>query len=237
MELPEAILMDLDNTILAFDTAVVASFQVACHRMSLEEKEFDEDTLLQAVMACRDQFWSDSERNHWGRHNTRAASVIIVSNTFRLLNVGDPRKVGHFVDLQLEYLDNTIAPFPGAIEMLEQLKNRGIPLALLTNGGSDVQRRKIDKFNLSQYFTQILIEGEISVGKPHPRVFRRALRRLEVSPSHAWMVGDQLETDVRPAQELGMTGIWLDWEDRGLPTDGCVIPHRIINGLNELLDE
>lgn len=235
MELPEAILMDLDNTILAFDQAVVASFQVACHRISLDEKEFEEATLLQTVMACREQFWSDSERNHWGRHNTRAASVIIVSNTFRLLKVSDPGKIGHFVDLQLDYLDNSIAPFPGAIETLEQLKEMGIPLALLTNGGSDVQRRKINKFNLGQYFTQILIEGEISVGKPHPRVFRRALRRLGVSPSHVWMVGDQLETDVWPAQELGMTGIWLDWENKGLPIGGSIIPHRIIKGLNELL--
>lgn len=45
------------------------------------------------------------------------------------------------------------------------------------------------------------------VGKPAPTMFTEALRALGVAPHEAAMVGDDLDTDVRAAQVLGITGV------------------------------
>ncbi len=47
------------------------------------------------------------------------------------------------------------------------------------------------------------------VGKPMPSIFRAALARLGVSPEEAAMIGDNLASDVRGAQAVGLRTIWL----------------------------
>jgi len=49
------------------------------------------------------------------------------------------------------------------------------------------------------------------------------------------MVGDRLETDVRPAQKVGIYAIWVDWRGEGLPGSSAIQPDRIIRRLSELL--
>jgi HAD superfamily hydrolase (TIGR01458 family) len=45
------------------------------------------------------------------------------------------------------------------------------------------------------------------MGKPSPAFFRAGLDRLGVAPGEAAMVGDDLDSDVLPAMDLGMEGI------------------------------
>jgi ribonucleotide monophosphatase NagD (HAD superfamily) len=42
------------------------------------------------------------------------------------------------------------------------------------------------------------------VGKPSPEIFAAACARLRADPQEAMMVGDDLESDLRPAARLGM---------------------------------
>jgi HAD superfamily hydrolase (TIGR01450 family) len=44
----------------------------------------------------------------------------------------------------------------------------------------------------------------VMIGKPSPRMFRLALRRAHEKPSKAFMVGDQLETDLQGAKRAGI---------------------------------
>lgn len=44
----------------------------------------------------------------------------------------------------------------------------------------------------------------VMIGKPSPRIFRSALRRAREKPSHAAMVGDQIETDIIGARKAGV---------------------------------
>ena len=62
--------------------------------------------------------------------------------------------------------DEAVRPFPGAIDTLRRLKEAGIRLGLITNGGTEMQRGKIERFDLGGFFEHIQIEGELGVGKP-----------------------------------------------------------------------
>ncbi len=130
-----------------------------------------------------------------------------------------------------------MALFPGVVVTLEALRARGVPMALVTNGDASHQRRKIDQHGLEKFFDVLVIEGEMGVGKPEEIVYRYALSKLKVKPEDAWMVGDNLEWDVAAPQRLGLRGVWVDAQGRGLPAGARVVPHRIIRTFPELLEE
>ncbi len=87
----------------------------------------------------------------------------------------------------------------------------------MTNGGSEGQRAKIERFALAAHFDYIGIEGEVGCGKPDRGAYDAALRSLGASPEDTWMVGDNLDWDVAGAQAAGIYGIWLDKDGTGLP--------------------
>jgi putative hydrolase of the HAD superfamily len=127
--------------------------------------------------------------------------------------------------------------YPEARTVLDALRARGVPLALVTNGDALQQRDKITRHDLARYFDAILIEGEFGCGKPEERVYREVLQQLGVAPEGVCMVGDNLEWDVLAPQRLGLAGIWIDREGTGLPpAHADARPHRIIRSLSELLE-
>ena len=108
-------------------------------------------------------------------------------------------------------------------------------MALVTNGESKTRRYKIKRFNLEKYFESILIEGELGFGKPDPRVYKLALSNLHLSAENVWMVGDNLEWDVKGPKQLGIYSIWFDYKRSGLPLNSSIRPDRIITEITELL--
>jgi len=126
--------------------------------------------------------------------------------------------------------------FPEAVATLEWLRERGVPLGLVTNGDARMQRDKIARHGLEGFFGVMVIEGEFGCGKPDARVFRHALEALRVAPRGAWMVGDRLDWDVEGPQKVGLGGVWIDRARTGLPADSACRPDRIIHTLSELRD-
>ena len=126
-------------------------------------------------------------------------------------------------------------PFPGAIDTLKHFRRNNIPLALVTNGAAEIQRRKIRRFDLEPLFDFIVIESEFGFGKPDERVFQHALNQLGVDKKDAWMIGDDLARDVAGAKQAGIPGIWVDWQNKGLPASSVVQPDRIIRSISELV--
>jgi putative hydrolase of the HAD superfamily len=127
-------------------------------------------------------------------------------------------------------------PLPGALAAVRGLRDRGVRLALLTNGEAGEQRRKIERFQLAPLFECVLVEGEFGVGKPEEAVYRHALAALDATPADAWMVGDNLEWEVVVPQRLGMYAVWVDHAGRGLPPDSLVRPDRTVRSISELLE-
>ena len=68
------------------------------------------------------------------------------------------------------------------------------------------------------------------VGKPSPAFFHAALAEIGVEPADAVMVGDDIDSDVRGAQALGLTGVLVktgkfrasDLEGQGIPPDHVI---------------
>jgi len=106
-------------------------------------------------------------------------------------------------------------PFPGLAEMLRLLKERGIKLAIITNGGHAFQMNTIKALGIEAFFSAILTSEKEGIRKPDPQIFQRAMERLGVGPAETVFVGDHPEVDIMGARQAGLKAVWkrdLFWE-------------------------
>jgi putative hydrolase of the HAD superfamily len=160
----------------------------------------------------------------------------IVKIVFENLKLKDENLSNSLADNFSKYRVELICLFPNSIKTLTELKTKGIKLGLITNGTSEEQRAKIDRFKLAVFFDTILIEHEVGFGKPDLRIFNKALEQLKAEAKETWMIGDNLVWDVAAPQKLGIYSIWNDYQHKGLPVDSVVIPDKVINDIAEVLD-
>ena len=114
---------------------------------------------------------------------------------------------------------------------LERL-GKSYQLALLSNGAPDLQREKIEGARVGQYFEQIVISGEVGIGKPDARIYHLVLSRFDVTAGEAMMIGDSLRSDVQGAQAVGMKAVWLNRSGR--TRDDTVVPDVEVSDLYQL---
>lgn len=239
-DLPPALLIDLDDTVLDDSGGMELAWMAACLEAAARLPALDAARLREAIEQTRTWYWADPERHREGRLDLLASRRLIIRRAIASFEVApaicDPL-AAELAELVQARRDAAICPLPGAIETLGALRERGVRLALITNGAGPAQRAKIERFALAPHFDAILIEGENPWGKPDERVYHAALQALGAAPAEAWMVGDNLEWEVAVPQRLGMRGIWLDRAGGGLPPGSAVRPDRTIRALAELLPE
>jgi putative hydrolase of the HAD superfamily len=233
--LPKAILLDLDDTILALSESADPCWQRVCERFAPRIEGLVPERLFAAIKESRIWFWGDPERHRRGRLNLGEARREIVAAALLQLDIDAPALANEIADTYASEREEALQPLPGAIEALHHFRRQGVRLALITNGNSEDQWRKIDRFELASLFDCIVVEGEFGAGKPHERVYVYVLDQLNVKAEEAWMIGDNLEWDVSAPQRLGIFGIWLDFAGQGLPETSPVCPDRIVRSLSELV--
>lgn len=121
------------------------------------------------------------------------------------------------------------------LKTLAQLKLLNYQLVLITNGDGQRQREKITRFNLTQYFDYILIEGELGFGKPEIQVYQKALDLCHINPQEACMIGDNYLWEVETPIRFGMQGIWVNRNNQKVISDQ-IKPSAIISNISELLN-
>jgi putative hydrolase of the HAD superfamily len=99
-------------------------------------------------------------------------------------------------------------PFPGVSQSLEELRRRGMRIAVVTNGKQAIQQGTIDALHLDHLLDAVLISEVEGVRKPDRRIFEQAVARLGFVPSACCHVGDHPDVDVRGALAAGLHAIW-----------------------------
>lgn len=239
----QPLFFDLDDTIIVYNGVSEQAWTEACDIYIDHFSGITSLQLLEAILAASSWFWSDDERFYKMMHNLIEARRHVVSKAFESLEkegVRMPtREIANTIaDYFTKRREELIYPFPGALETLRELKQRGTPLTMITNSNPIVQQRKIDKFQLDKYFDNIIISGAFGCDKPDPKIFQHALDFYKIdgdNASLATMIGDSLKSDIYGASQLGITTIWNDWRRAGLPENAPAKPDRIIHSIQEIL--
>jgi len=234
-ELPAVVLLDLDDTIVSFSVGKRNFWEDAYQRHAPATLSITLQAFAEAIASASTEYWSEPLRAHRGRLDLRKARHQVALLALKRLSIEAGPWAQALADCFTELKEAAVAPFPGAVAALEELRSRGVRLGLVTNGSSEFQRRKLRDHGLERFFETIVIEGELGIGKPSPEAFERALAALDARPEDAWMVGDNLEADIAGANALGIYAVWHNPMGIDVPSASPGRPDRVIAHLRELI--
>lgn len=151
-------------------------------------------------------------------------------NTLRALRQDDSLAES-MLNYWRELVLKEVVPFKDTFTVLDAARQK-YTTGILTNGFTDLQRRKIEKYDLAAHVDFTLVSEEAGYHKPDKRAFLEALKlAANASPGETLYVGDNLEADIKGALGAGLTPIFINVKN-DLDAPGGVLK---IQGLSELL--
>lgn len=108
-------------------------------------------------------------------------------------------------DRQVQHLRgmNQIPEIPGVRELLEELRQMGIPMAVASSSSREIVELILSKATIRFFFTAVVSGQDVSQGKPAPDIFLKAAEALEVEPRNCVVIEDS-PPGVGGAKNAGM---------------------------------
>ena len=149
-----------------------------------------------------------------------------------------PEVIDRLTSLSREYYDNhcmeSTVPYPGIPGLLEELKARGVRMAVASNK----YQAAVDRI-IRHYFPDIpfiAIEGQREGRpiKPDPAILSVIMEENRISETSAFMVGDST-VDIETARRAGIPGIAVSWGFSPIEELTPAHPDHIVSDPSQIL--
>jgi HAD superfamily hydrolase (TIGR01509 family) len=127
-------------------------------------------------------------------------------------------------------LEHGVETMLGARELLERLRGRGTPIALVSNSPLPFVRRSLELVGFATHFDAIVSAHEVAAPKPAPDPYLEACRRLGVAAGPDVVALEDSPPGVAAARAAGLTVI-------GIPSIDGVVLEAAHHLAGSLLDE
>ncbi|AEW03376.1 haloacid dehalogenase [Niastella koreensis] len=118
--------------------------------------------------------------------------------------------------LQQLVINIPIEPFEDFV-LVRQLP---IDKYLVTTGFPNMQQSKVNRMGLQKDFKEIHIVDPATSNKTKKEVFADIIRRHQYAKGEVLVIGDDLQSEIKAAQELGLDVVWYDKYERYEPVPG-----------------
>ena len=136
-------------------------------------------------------------------------------------------------DKFLEFCSAKPGTVKGAKELVEYLKGLGCRLHICSNGFHEVQYKKLRACGLYDYFDTIILSEDAGANKPLKQFFDYAFEKTGAKPETTLMIGDNYNTDIIGAMDVGLdTILYNRWDSSFVPPRK---PTYIVNELEEIM--
>jgi putative hydrolase of the HAD superfamily len=102
-----------------------------------------------------------------------------------------------------------IKPFEDVLKCFIQLQKIGYQIILISDGRAIKQYEKLHRLNILHFFTEIFISEEVGLSKPEPEYYSHCLTEMDVIPSESIYIGDRMDSDIKPANEVGINTVLI----------------------------
>lgn len=198
------IYFDLDDTLLDHRRAETLGLQETVQQLAFLQ-QVDFETLREAYHRINRQLWDDY--NH-GRITKQQLKGLRFENTLTDLGL-DAGKSWEFGEVYMEAYRKYWQWVQGAREAFDAIRDR-YPVGIITNGFSETQHKKMQRFELESRVSQVVISEEVGYLKPDPRLFEHATRLAGQDPSRILYVGDSYSSDVVGGLQSGWKTAWFN---------------------------
>jgi HAD superfamily hydrolase (TIGR01509 family) len=115
-----------------------------------------------------------------GRSNSK-----IVEDLLPDLSAEDRRDLAEAKEASFRKHAGELEPLPGLLNFMEEAKDRGLSLALVTNAPEENVEAILLALDLGVFFDEVVLSDEVGPVKPDPAPYKAALERLGVGPDEA----------------------------------------------------
>jgi putative hydrolase of the HAD superfamily len=223
---------DLDRTLWDFETNSELTLRHLFHHLQLNQHIPEFASFLSVYQRENALLWKAYGLNQVTKNHLRNARFERTLNKF---SIRDNTLVEQLSDGYVDLSPKQKALHENAIQTLEELKNDGYMMHIITNGFKEVQYTKLKESGLKPFFGEVICSEEIGKNKPSLEIFQYALSKARTIPKESVMIGDDLEADIIGALNAGMHAIhFLPDSDRlGDVNDFCTVTN--LNQLPEVL--
>jgi len=180
----EAVVFDLDGTVVDSVELIVVSFQHAIREVLGREMSREESTNW-VGMPLREQM---------ERFSSEHADELV--EVYREFNHREH--------------DRMLTLYEGIEDLLHGLRKAGVKVGLVTSKSRSTAQMAFDLTGIEAYFQATVCAGESSGNKPAPDPILACLEQLGVSPPAAVYVGDS-PADIQAALAAGAAAVAVSW--------------------------
>ena len=120
------------------------------------------------------------------------------------------RAIKAYSDYMMDVYRDYLAAFPGVVDGLAELAERGKKLAVVTSRRRNSLELFMDTLGLSRFFSVVVTADDTATHKPDPEPAKLALKLLDADPAGAVFVGDA-EFDVLCGKGAGTDAAFVVW--------------------------
>lgn len=213
----DIVLFDADGTLLDFAKAEETAFFAAFAKEGIVPSE----EMFARYKVINSGLWSMLEQG------SIAKERLVVERFERLFAEWgfalDPQS---FNSRYLHCLSFGSHLIEGAAELLEQLHGK-VRLAMVTNGVSSTQYRRLRDAGIDRYFEVTIVSEEAGCQKPDPAFFDYTFAKMgNPDTSRTLIVGDSLAADIRGGNNAGIATCWFNSEHLP-PVPGLKIDYTV----------
>jgi FMN phosphatase YigB (HAD superfamily) len=200
---PEFIYFDLDNTLLNHSAA---------ERKALEDVRNHFEILSGVNLEDWQQKYHEVNSHLWDRYGKHEIDRKYLhrhrfEDTLESLGLDG----SNYEEMGTFYMER----YPFHWQWMEGARNAYYSIVseyevgILTNGFSETQRKKFDKFKFGESATHLVISEDTGYMKPQPQVFEYATRLAGTNPESILYIGDSYTSDIKGATQIGWKTAWF----------------------------
>lgn len=195
----KAILLDLDDTLYAYKPCHQAGYE-SCKALAQEKYNISHTDFEVAWKAGRGKVHQDLHgqgASHSRLLYAQKASEVLFGKTHPVFAL-------EMEETYWSVFLETMEFKPGVEAFLQEAKDKGIKMCIVTDLTSQIQMRKWMKLDLGRYIEFLVSSEEAGVEKPGGYMFELAMEKLGVKAEECIMIGDSEEKDIKGAEAMGI---------------------------------
>jgi putative hydrolase of the HAD superfamily len=198
----KAILWDVGGTLVTHGVPVPTSVRRRFDDCNLDHRTISDEHILATLddYLKNERSWRTTEDEHRDQ-------LIWTDAMFGGCALSDEQREKAARALAMYY--DVHAPVPGIFELIQELVDRGIKQAIVSNWPPSLPRF-LEHHGFTNHVAVVCYSGEDGIHKPDARIFQRAMHALGVAPAETIMIGDHPEWDIHPTRAMGMRAIHFD---------------------------
>lgn len=210
----KGILLDIDNTLYDYENIHNIALNAACDTLQ-KKYSISKTALIASYKKAR--LYTHKKLSGTASSHNRLLYFQKMLEDLKLHTLKDALEA---YDIYWGTFLENLTAHDGVYDFLGLVNIKKI--CLISDLTADIQHRKIRKLRLYDYTDFLVTSEEAGKEKPHPRIFKLALKKIGLGTSHVCMIGDSYKNDMAGAVKLGIRSFWINKKGESKPSSRLI---------------